>query len=103
MKITLALVSLFAGASAFAPSSSVARQSTQLAAGKDEGEKSKAIPFVARPKLLDGTLAGDVGFEYVYTCESHFLNAGGAKSDVQLMHFLLLFFISPPLYILQPI
>jgi hypothetical protein len=24
---------------------------------------SKAIPFVPRPKLLDGTLAGDVGFE----------------------------------------
>ena len=28
-------------------------------------EMSKALPFVPRPKLLDGTLAGDVGFEYV--------------------------------------
>jgi hypothetical protein len=26
-------------------------------------EMSKALPFVPRPKLLDGTLAGDVGFE----------------------------------------
>jgi hypothetical protein len=28
-------------------------------------EMSKALPFAPRPKLLDGTLAGDVGFEYV--------------------------------------
>ena len=27
------------------------------------GEKSQALPFAPRPKLLDGTLAGDVGFE----------------------------------------
>jgi hypothetical protein len=26
-------------------------------------EMSKALPFVKRPKMLDGTLAGDVGFE----------------------------------------
>lgn len=29
----------------------------------DKKEMSKALPFVPRPKLLDGTLAGDVGFE----------------------------------------
>ena len=64
MKFTLTLASLFAGASAFAPSSIIARQQTQLAAGgRDDGEKSKALPFAPRPKLLDGTLAGDVGFE----------------------------------------
>jgi hypothetical protein len=33
--------------------------------GEDGVEKSKALPFAARPKLLDGTLPGDVGFEYV--------------------------------------
>ena len=29
----------------------------------EEKEMSKALPFAPRPKLLDGTLAGDVGFE----------------------------------------
>jgi hypothetical protein len=29
----------------------------------DNAERSKALPFAPRPKLLDGTLAGDVGFE----------------------------------------
>ena len=28
-------------------------------------EMSPALPFVPRPKLLDGSLAGDAGFEYV--------------------------------------
>jgi hypothetical protein len=28
-----------------------------------ESEKSAALPFAPRPKLLDGTMAGDVGFE----------------------------------------
>jgi hypothetical protein len=31
--------------------------------GENNKDMSKAIPFVPRPKLLDGTLAGDVGFE----------------------------------------
>lgn len=31
--------------------------------GESNSEKSKALPFAPRPKLLDGTLAGDVGFE----------------------------------------
>lgn len=65
MKIAFACSAFLGLASAFAPTSHVARQTTQLAAsnGKDDGEKSKALPFVPRPKLLDGTLAGDVGFE----------------------------------------
>jgi hypothetical protein len=29
----------------------------------DNAQKSRALPFAPRPKLLDGTLAGDVGFE----------------------------------------
>jgi hypothetical protein len=31
--------------------------------GDKKSDMSKALPFVKRPKLLDGTLAGDVGFE----------------------------------------
>jgi hypothetical protein len=31
--------------------------------GKDGGEMSKALPFVPRPKILDGSLPGDAGFE----------------------------------------
>jgi len=30
---------------------------------QNDMEMSKALPFVARPKLLDGTLPGDVGFD----------------------------------------
>ena len=29
----------------------------------DSKEMSKALPFAPRPKMLDGTLAADVGFE----------------------------------------
>jgi hypothetical protein len=29
----------------------------------ETGDKSKALPFAPRPKILDGTMAGDVGFE----------------------------------------
>lgn len=28
-----------------------------------KGDKSKAVPFLSRPEKLDGTLAGDVGFD----------------------------------------
>ena len=30
---------------------------------QDGENMSKALPFAPRPKLLDGTMAGDVGFE----------------------------------------
>ena len=70
MKFITAL-SLIGAASAFAPlQQQGARVPTSLnlwgePTKKDgeEGDMSKALPFAPRPKLLDGTLAGDVGFE----------------------------------------
>lgn len=68
MKIITA-ASILASASAFAP---VQQGRTEIRLNmwgeptKKEGESddmSKALPFAPRPKLLDGTLAGDVGFE----------------------------------------
>ena len=64
MKSAIATTLFFGAATAFAPANTVGRQQTSLASsGMDDGEKSKALPFAPRPKLLDGTLAGDVGFE----------------------------------------
>jgi len=58
MKIA-AIAALLAGsASAFAPSTSNGRVSTAIAA-----DKSAALPFMNRPALLDGSMAGDVGFD----------------------------------------
>jgi light-harvesting complex I chlorophyll a/b binding protein 1 len=54
-----AIASLLIGsASAFAPSANSGRVSTAIAA-----EKSQALPFMNRPALLDGSMAGDVGFD----------------------------------------
>ena len=58
---------MIASASAFVPSScggkgQLVRQHMG-ASSENEKEMSKALPFVARPKLLDGALPGDVGFE----------------------------------------
>lgn len=44
------------------PKLSSQRVSTRCNADK-EPEMSKALPFAPRPKLLDGSLAGDVGFD----------------------------------------
>jgi len=71
MKLSTAIAtSLFVGsATAFAPVSSGSRQATSLkndlwgAPSDGDKEMSKALPFIARPKLLDGTMPGDVGFE----------------------------------------
>jgi hypothetical protein len=73
MQYTIAIASLLAvGTSAFAPVSKTSvRQATHLAddlfgegsKGGNKKEMSKALPFAARPKILDGTMAGDVGFE----------------------------------------
>jgi hypothetical protein len=72
MTLSVALVlSLIVGASAFCTPGQ-RQQSTRLQNDlwgqppdmKDK-EMSKALPFVPRPKMLDGELAGDVGFEYV--------------------------------------
>ena len=41
-------------------------QTVQLSVGDgkgDDGEMSQALPFVARPEILDGSMAGDVGFD----------------------------------------
>merc|ERR1719162_152337 len=58
MKIA-ALATLLAGSvSAFAPSINNGRVTTAIAA-----EKSQALPFMNRPALLDGSMAGDVGFD----------------------------------------
>jgi hypothetical protein len=73
---SLALISLWsASASAFAPrpSKSSPPSTSQLAndlwnSNDDEGkgktkDMSKALPFVPRPKILDGSLPADAGFE----------------------------------------
>lgn len=68
MKLSIA-ASLVAAVSAFAPQPRNAVKTSlanDLFDGDDKPAKkemSKALPFVPRPKLLDGTLAGDVGFE----------------------------------------
>eukprot|EP00537_Pseudo-nitzschia_pungens_P006617 CAMPEP_0172363942 /NCGR_PEP_ID=MMETSP1060-20121228/7175_1 /TAXON_ID=37318 /ORGANISM="Pseudo-nitzschia pungens, Strain cf. cingulata" /LENGTH=234 /DNA_ID=CAMNT_0013086821 /DNA_START=129 /DNA_END=833 /DNA_ORIENTATION=- len=70
MKFVSALL-LAGSATAFTPSQNTAQrtQTVQLSMWgepnkKDgEGEMSRALPFAARPKILDGTMAGDVGFD----------------------------------------
>lgn len=69
MKLTIA-TALLASATAFVPQTRNSVQTTALANDLFNGddkptkkEMSKALPFVPRPKLLDGTLAGDVGFD----------------------------------------
>ena len=73
MKLSTSLAFVLSvGASAFVPSTkNVVRSQSQLKndlwgqpPDKNDGkEMSKALPFLAKPKLLDGTMAGDVGFE----------------------------------------
>jgi hypothetical protein len=54
--------SLIGSAAAFAPNNALSKASTTLNAEK-ESEMSKALPFAPRPKMLDGSMPGDVGFE----------------------------------------
>ena len=61
MKTSVIYASLIGSAAAFAPLNAP-KASTALSAEKD-AEMSKALPFAPRPKLLDGTMPGDVGFE----------------------------------------
>jgi hypothetical protein len=73
MQYTVAIAAFLAvGISAFAPVSKTSvRQATHLAddlfgeKSKGDGKKemSQSLPFAERPKILDGTMAGDVGFE----------------------------------------
>ena len=70
MKFAIAYTILLASASAFAPQT---QRSVKTALANDlfdgdnekstKKEMSPALPFVPRPKLLDGTLPGDAGFE----------------------------------------
>jgi len=56
---TLALSALVASAAAFAPTSMpVQRTDVSLNA-----EMSKSIPFLVKPEKLDGSMAGDMGFD----------------------------------------
>jgi len=57
MKIA-ALAALAGSAAAFAPVAPSGRSSVALGA-----EKSRSLPFLNRPPLLDGSMAGDVGFD----------------------------------------
>ena len=78
MKFSLALTaSLFASANAFAPSQKTVSQTALFESPEDDGlwgqptpkegetkgDMSIALPFAPRPKLLDGSLPGDVGFD----------------------------------------
>lgn len=70
MKFSAAIAaSLVGSAAAFAPVGTGSRLATSLnndlwgSPSDGDKEMSKALPFVPRPKLLDGTMAGDVGFE----------------------------------------
>mmetsp|Transcript_112134 Transcript_112134/g.205796 ORF Transcript_112134/g.205796 Transcript_112134/m.205796 type:complete len:268 (-) Transcript_112134:101-904(-) len=68
------LLAAFGPAAAFAPSSAAAPKTTGRTAARASapllhkplesvGEMSAAIPFLKRPPKLDGTMAGDLGFD----------------------------------------
>lgn len=61
MKLTI-LSALFASAAAFAPAAVKTSQSTKLNAAETAGEMSKSLPFLLKPKNLEGYV-GDVGFD----------------------------------------
>jgi len=58
MKYATLAALLSTSASAFAPLSQGSRPSVALNA-----ERSQSLPFMNRPELLDGSMAGDVGFD----------------------------------------
>lgn len=59
MKLTVATL-LAGSAAAFAPATS---RSSTTASVALQAEKSASLPFLNRPALLDGSMAGDVGFD----------------------------------------
>uniref|UniRef100_A0A6V0YBZ9 Uncharacterized protein n=2 Tax=Thalassionema nitzschioides TaxID=33649 RepID=A0A6V0YBZ9_9STRA len=61
MKLTI-LSALFTSAAAFAPAAIKTSQSTKLNAAEAGGEMSKSLPFLLKPKNLEGYV-GDVGFD----------------------------------------
>merc|ERR1712232_588188 len=61
------------------------RSSSQLSAEKGDGKMSKALPFVERPKLLDGSLPGDVGFD-PFGLAGEDKNALNFKREAEIKH-----------------
>jgi hypothetical protein len=57
---TCILASLVASAAAFAPAAGPAQRAGTVAVN---AEMSKSIPFLPRPEKLDGSMAGDMGFD----------------------------------------
>lgn len=60
------VLALTAGAAtAFSPAARSTRATNVAlnAEGDNKGKMSQALPFAACPKMLDGSLPGDVGFE----------------------------------------
>lgn len=94
MKLSLALLSLAASVAAFAPVQSNVKSSSLRESNDDQknglwgtptpkegetlGDMSIALPFAPRPKLLDGTLPGDVGFDPL----------GFSGSDIQSLKYM---------------
>ena len=56
---TVVVATVFASAVAFAPVGRPTRGSVSMMAG----QRSKSLPFLTQPPKLDGTLAGDEGFD----------------------------------------
>uniref|UniRef100_A0A7S2KSP3 Plastid light harvesting protein n=1 Tax=Leptocylindrus danicus TaxID=163516 RepID=A0A7S2KSP3_9STRA len=56
--VSTVFAALVGSAAAFAPAASRGRANVAVAA-----EKSASLPFLNRPALLDGSMAGDVGFD----------------------------------------
>ncbi|CAM9737716.1 unnamed protein product [Choristocarpus tenellus] len=65
MEKTMAIATLLcASASAFMVPNPIARPTTSTGMAMSEAAaKSKSIPFMPQPPALDGTMAGDVGFD----------------------------------------
>ena len=65
MKFSTASVffALASGAAAFVPQQTSKSTSVKVESSKQDEEMSQALPFQRRPHTLDGSLAGDVGFE----------------------------------------
>jgi len=77
MKFSAAIIlASIAGASAFAPATNKA-SSSALQMSTDAPKMSKSLPFLKRPAMLDGSMAGDVGFD----------PAGFAKSEKDLIQY----------------
>ena len=74
--LSLAFALLAASSTAFAPSQNIIKPSALYMSDQD-AVRSEALPFLSRPPALDGTLAGDAGFDPF----------GFAKSESDLMNY----------------